>query len=88
MRLGKLGRVIAVLSVLAPSLAACDDGKPRAQAVTAPPPAPQVTVSKPVKKLVSNYDEYVGRFVAVDFVECGRGFPATSMPSISRTVRL
>jgi len=28
-----------------------------------------VTVAKPVKKLVSDYDEYVGRFVAVDFVE-------------------
>jgi len=28
-----------------------------------------VTVAKPVKKLVSDFDEYVGRFVAVDFVE-------------------
>jgi RND family efflux transporter MFP subunit len=28
-----------------------------------------VTVAKPVKKLVSDFDEYVGRFVPVDFVE-------------------
>ena len=28
-----------------------------------------MTVAKPVKKLVSDFDEYVGRFVAVDFVE-------------------
>lgn len=69
MPFGKLGRVIAVLSVLALPLAACDDGKSNAQTAAAPPPAPQVTVAKPVKKLVSNYDEYVGRFVAVDFVE-------------------
>ena len=33
------------------------------------PPPPQVTVSKPVKKLVAEHDEYVGRFVAVDYVE-------------------
>ena len=34
-----------------------------------PPPPPQVTVSKPVTKAVSEKDEYVGRFVAVDYVE-------------------
>jgi RND family efflux transporter MFP subunit len=28
-----------------------------------------VTVAKPVKTLVTDYDEYVGRFVAVDYVE-------------------
>lgn len=69
MPFGSLGRAVAVLSVIAPLLAACDDGKPQAQTVTAPPPPPQVTVAKPVKKLVADYDEYVGRFVAVDFVE-------------------
>jgi RND family efflux transporter MFP subunit len=55
------------LLLLSASLSACDDNKSAAQ--TAAPPAPQVTVAKPVKKLVSDFDEYVGRFVAVDFVE-------------------
>ena len=31
--------------------------------------APAVTVAKPVKKMVTDHDEYVGRFVAVDSVE-------------------
>jgi RND family efflux transporter MFP subunit len=55
------------LLLLSASLSACDDNKSAAQ--MAAPPAPQVTVAKPVKKLVSDFDEYVGRFVAVDFVE-------------------
>ncbi|MBA2124972.1 efflux transporter periplasmic adaptor subunit [Hyphomicrobium methylovorum] len=49
-------------------LSACSEDKSNAQTAAAPP-APAVTVAKPVKKLVSDYDEYVGRFVAVDFVE-------------------
>jgi RND family efflux transporter MFP subunit len=53
--------------LLSGSLAACSEDKSNAQAVA--PPPPQVTVAKPVKKLVSDFDEYVGRFVAVDFVE-------------------
>lgn len=48
-------------------LAGCGESQPNAQAVA--PPAPKVTVAKPVKKLVSDFDEYVGRFVAYDFVE-------------------
>jgi RND family efflux transporter MFP subunit len=57
----------ASLLLLTAGLSACSEEKSAAQAT--PPPAPQVTVSKPVKKLVSDYDEYVGRFVAVDYVE-------------------
>jgi RND family efflux transporter MFP subunit len=53
--------------LLSGSLSACSEDKSNAQAVA--PPPPQVTVAKPVKKLVSDFDEYVGRFVAVDFVE-------------------
>lgn len=68
MPIGSLGRVVVAFSIFAPLLAACGDGQPKAQAQSAPPP-PQVTVSNPVKKLVTDYDEYVGRFVAVDFVE-------------------
>jgi len=49
-------------------LAACGQSKTPAAAGAAPP-APAVTVAKPVKQLVSDYDEYVGRFIAVDFVE-------------------
>ncbi len=39
-----------------------------AQKPAAPPP-PQVTVAKPVKRTVFDFDEYVGRFVAVNSVE-------------------
>jgi multidrug efflux system membrane fusion protein len=46
-------------------LAACGQGAPQQQA--APPPA--VTVATPTKQSVTDYDEYVGRFVAVDMVE-------------------
>jgi len=53
--------------LLALPLAACGETKPAAQ--SAAPPPPKVTVAKPVQKLVSDYDEYVGRFVAYDFVE-------------------
>ena len=40
----------------------------RQQQASAPPP-PAVTVAKPVKRTVSDYDEYVGRFAAVNAVE-------------------
>ncbi len=33
------------------------------------PPPPAVTVAQPTKRMVTDYDEYVGRFVAVDSVE-------------------
>jgi RND family efflux transporter MFP subunit len=49
------------------ALAGCDGDAPRA-APAAPPP-PQVTVARPVAKTVTEQDEYVGRFVAVDSVE-------------------
>jgi RND family efflux transporter MFP subunit len=38
------------------------------QKASAPPP-PTVTVAKPVQRNIVDYDEYVGRFVAVDSVE-------------------
>jgi RND family efflux transporter MFP subunit len=44
-------------------------GQAQTQAQNAAPPPPRVTVSKPVKKLVAEHDEYVGRFVAFDYVE-------------------
>ena len=56
--------VALLLSVSA--LAGCDSS-PRAAGAEARPP--KVTVAKPVKRLVTDYNEYVGRFVAVDAVE-------------------
>src|SRR5262245_60816575 len=55
------GVAIAILA-----LAGCSEGQPQ-QAKSPPPPA--VTVAKPVRKLVVDQDEYVGRFVAVASVE-------------------
>lgn len=59
-------RAAPLCAILALALAACDGGAPRA-APAAPPP--QVTVARPVAKTVTEQDEYVGRFVAVDAVE-------------------
>jgi RND family efflux transporter MFP subunit len=53
------------LSALAFTVAACGEQK---QANQAPPP-PVVTVAQPVKRTVFDFDEYVGRFVAVNSVE-------------------
>jgi multidrug efflux system membrane fusion protein len=46
-------------------LAACGQGQQQAGA----PPPPAVTVANPVTRTIVDYDEYVGRFVAVDSVE-------------------
>ncbi len=59
--------IIVAFLFLSAALSGCSEEKSSAQA--APPPPPQVTVAKPIKKLVSDYDEYVGRFVAIDYVE-------------------
>lgn len=55
------------LALIAALLAGC--GEQQTQAQGAAPPAPTVTVAKPAKKLVSDRDEYVGRFIAFDYVE-------------------
>jgi len=60
--------VLLSAALLAAPLAGCGEDKVAGAAATAPPP-PKVTVAKPTQKLVSDYDEYVGRFVAYDFVE-------------------
>jgi RND family efflux transporter MFP subunit len=59
-----VGQTAALAVVLAFTLAACGDDKPK----SAPPP-PAVTFALPVKRTVVDYDEYVGRFVAVNSVE-------------------
>lgn len=45
-------------------LSACGEGQQQAA-----PPAPVVTVANPVKRDIIEYDEYVGRFIAIDSVE-------------------
>jgi RND family efflux transporter MFP subunit len=54
-----------LVMTLACLLAACGEGQ-RAQPS---PPPPTVTVANPVQRSIIDYDEYVGRFVAVDSVE-------------------
>jgi len=61
-------RTASLLTILLlPALAACGrQSQPQPQAS---PPPPQVTIAKPVSKMVADQDEYVGRFVAVESVE-------------------
>ncbi len=58
-------RGACLIVLLAAALAGCGEGAPKQAA----PPPPAVTVAKPTKQTVTDYDEYVGRFVAVDMVE-------------------
>ena len=58
------GRAAAALT-LAALLVSCGESQKQGGA----PPPPAVTVAKPVKRMLSDYDEYVGRFTAVDSVE-------------------
>jgi RND family efflux transporter MFP subunit len=55
---------IVLLSALATLVASCGES----QKPPAPPP-PAVTVAKPIKRTVTDFDEYVGRFTAVNSVE-------------------
>ncbi|MFG1237448.1 efflux RND transporter periplasmic adaptor subunit [Xanthobacter autotrophicus DSM 597] len=59
--------VAAAVPVLALALALAGCGQPTAQQQGAPPP-PQVTVATPTSANVTDTDEYVGRFVAIDEV--------------------
>ena len=55
-----------VLLGAALGLAACDQGPPQGQQGFGPAP---VTVATPIRQIVQEWDEYTGRFGAVDFVE-------------------
>ena len=57
--------VLPAAALLLVTLAGCDRGQQQHAAF----PPPTVTVAKPVQRTVVDYDEYVGRFVAVDLVE-------------------
>jgi RND family efflux transporter MFP subunit len=63
----RLPLLTLALPLLAATLAGCDEQQSQAKA--APPPLPQVTVANPMRKVVADEEEYVGRFVAVDAVE-------------------
>jgi membrane fusion protein, multidrug efflux system len=54
-----------MIVLLAATLSGCDD-KPAQQAAPAPPP---VTVAQPVKRMVTDWDEFTGRFDAVEEVQ-------------------
>ena len=60
----RMARLLTILFV--PALAACGQSQSQPQASS---PPPQVTIAKPVSKMVADQDEYVGRFVAVESVE-------------------
>jgi membrane fusion protein, multidrug efflux system len=66
MTFAKAARLAALLSaaLLPIALAGCGRGQQQAAVVL-----PAVTVANPVQRTVVDYDEYVGRFVAVDSVE-------------------
>src|SRR5881398_531875 len=57
--------LLGALVLLAHALASCDS---RPGAGAAPPPPP-VTVARPLQKSITEWDEYTGRFEAVETVE-------------------
>lgn len=59
-------RSLAVCVALATLVASCGDNQ---QQKAAAPPPPTVTVANPIKRTVLDFDEYVGRFTAVNSVE-------------------
>jgi RND family efflux transporter MFP subunit len=58
-------RLFIAAALFAGLLAGCDN-KPRAGGA---PPPPPVTVSKPIQKSITEWDEYTGRFIPVATVE-------------------
>jgi multidrug efflux system membrane fusion protein len=58
--------LLGALVLMAHALASCSDSKPVAAAA---PPPPPVTVARPLQKTITEWDEYTGRFVAVEHVE-------------------
>jgi RND family efflux transporter MFP subunit len=57
-------RAIALPLAIATLVASCGESQKQAG-----PPPPAVTVAEPVKRTVFDYDEYVGRFTAINSVE-------------------
>ena len=65
---------IAFAAALPLALAACGQNPEANKQAAAPPPA--VTVANPIQRTIVDQDEYVGRFVAVDWSKCGPASPA------------
>jgi membrane fusion protein, multidrug efflux system len=65
LNMNPLGRLAPLGLVIAFALSACGD-KPPQQAAQ---PAPPVTVAQPVKRTVTDWDEFTGRFEAVEEVQ-------------------
>jgi len=63
LRAGGIGLAAVLLAV---SLAGCGQSPPASQAATPPPP---VTTAQPVKRTVTDWDEFTGRFDAVQEVQ-------------------
>src|SRR5665213_324245 len=59
-----LARTAGALALVS-LLASCGEGQKQAGA----PPPPSVTVAEPTKRTLFDFDEYVGRFTAVNSVE-------------------
>lgn len=62
------GKLLLALSTCV-LLAGCDQGAPSAKAQPKAPPPPAVTISQPLERDMIDWDEYTGRFDAVEFVE-------------------
>jgi len=62
-----LPRLCAIAGLLAATFALTGCGQPASQA--AAPPPPPVTVAQPVKRTVTDWDEFTGRFEAVEEVQ-------------------
>lgn len=58
---------VGIAALLA--LAGCDEGESTAMAQSGPPPAPPVTVAKPLVEEVANWNDFTGRFSAAQQVE-------------------
>src|SRR5215475_14518409 len=57
-------RILAPALLIAATIAGCGEAQKQAG-----PPPPAVTVAEPIKRTVFDYDEYVGRFTAINSVE-------------------
>lgn len=69
MQITRASALVAAMVLLAASLGGCEDNAAQTNQAAAAPPPPPVTVSHPVTKVVADFDEYVGRFTPVDYVE-------------------
>jgi RND family efflux transporter MFP subunit len=58
-------RVRMLCGLLLVAATGCSDNRQQAAA----PPPPEVTVAQPIRRTITDQDEYVGRFVAIDAVE-------------------